>query len=244
MTRPLVRSWLQTDLHDRPTASSASSSIVSTRNHAPPSVASVEEQPDARIIPAGRCRRSRRAGGCCCPWHLPQSAEPWTDRLTILLVVADDEHRHRFAPALASTGCRSGSIRGLQLRGGLAARRTMSSGRCVPMAPASRNCAKTLGFSTPRGPRTNELLAEVEDASGMSHVYLADVGDVIGPLVDTGFDTGADTACNDKSNEPFPCQNGDFTFSPDGQRSRSPRAAPTATRAVASSPSSICGRAS
>ena len=55
-------------------------------------------------------------------------------------------------------------------------------------------------------------------SSGVSHVYLADVGDVIGPFVDTGFSTGADTACNDKSNEPFPCQDGYFTFAPDGQR--------------------------
>jgi Tol biopolymer transport system component len=63
-----------------------------------------------------------------------------------------------------------------------------------------------------------KLLAVIENASGSSHVYLADVGDVIGPLVDTGFGTGADTACNAKSNEPAPCQDGDFTFSPDGQR--------------------------
>ena len=62
------------------------------------------------------------------------------------------------------------------------------------------------------------LLLEMEDASGVSHAYLADVGDVIGPLVDTGFDTGADTACNDKSGQPAPCQSGDFTISPDGQR--------------------------
>jgi Tol biopolymer transport system component len=62
------------------------------------------------------------------------------------------------------------------------------------------------------------LLLEMADANGISHVYLADVGDVIGPFVDTGFGTAADTACNDKSNEPFPCQDGDITFSPDGQR--------------------------
>ena len=63
-----------------------------------------------------------------------------------------------------------------------------------------------------------KLLADIESVSGGSHIYLADVGDVIGPLVDTGISTAADTACNDKSDEPFPCQNGDFTFSPDGQR--------------------------
>ena len=63
-----------------------------------------------------------------------------------------------------------------------------------------------------------KLLADIEAVSGGSHIYLADVGDVIGPLVDTGISTGTDTACNDKSDEPFPCQNGDFTFSPDGQR--------------------------
>jgi Tol biopolymer transport system component len=62
------------------------------------------------------------------------------------------------------------------------------------------------------------LLADIESVSGGSHIFLADVGDVIGPLVDSGFSTAADTACNDKSDEPFPCQNGDFTFSPDGQR--------------------------
>ena len=63
-----------------------------------------------------------------------------------------------------------------------------------------------------------KLLADIESVSGGSHIYLADVGDVIGPLVDTGISTAADTACNDKSDETFPCQNGDFTFSPDGQR--------------------------
>ena len=62
------------------------------------------------------------------------------------------------------------------------------------------------------------LLLAIEEASGVSRVYLADVGDVIGPFVDTGFSTGADTACDDKSDQPAPCQSGDFTFAPDGQR--------------------------
>ena len=57
------------------------------------------------------------------------------------------------------------------------------------------------------------LLVATED-----HVYLSEVANVIGPFVDTGFDTGADTACADKSTRPMPCQDGDFTFAPDGQR--------------------------
>ena len=56
------------------------------------------------------------------------------------------------------------------------------------------------------------------DATGMSHVYLAEVSDVIGPFVDTGFGTGADTACLEKRREPFPCQDWGFSFAPDGER--------------------------
>jgi hypothetical protein len=63
-----------------------------------------------------------------------------------------------------------------------------------------------------------KLLLVISDVRGVSHVYLADVSDVIGPFVDTGFSTGADTACNDKSGAPAPCQDDHFTFSPDGQR--------------------------
>ena len=56
------------------------------------------------------------------------------------------------------------------------------------------------------------------DATGMSHVYLADVSNLIGPFVDTGFGTGADTACLEKSREPFPCQDWGLSFAPDGER--------------------------
>jgi Tol biopolymer transport system component len=62
------------------------------------------------------------------------------------------------------------------------------------------------------------VLVVTDDTHGGSHVFLADVSDSIEPLVDTGFSTGADEACNDKSLEPHPCQDGDFTFAPDGQR--------------------------
>jgi len=83
----------------------------------------------------------------------------------------------------------------------------------------ARELQSAIGFANFAWSRDGtKLLADIESVTGGSHIYLADVGDVIGPLVDTGFSTAADTACNDKSNEPFPCQNGDFTFSPDGQR--------------------------
>ena len=62
------------------------------------------------------------------------------------------------------------------------------------------------------------LLVSDSDASGISHVYLAEVSDGIGQFVDTGFGTGADTACNEKSGKPFPCQDYPFSFAPDGER--------------------------
>jgi len=83
----------------------------------------------------------------------------------------------------------------------------------------ARQLYPDIGFTTLAWSRDGtKLLADIEAVSGGSHIYLADVGDVFGPLVDTGFSTGADTACNAKSDRPAPCQNGDFTFAPDGQR--------------------------
>jgi len=83
----------------------------------------------------------------------------------------------------------------------------------------AREVRPALGFANVTWSQDGKrLLLATADASGVSHVYLADVGDGIGPFVDTGFGTGADTACNAKGNEPFPCQDGDFTFSPDGRR--------------------------
>ena len=83
----------------------------------------------------------------------------------------------------------------------------------------ARELRSALGFANVVWSRDGQrLLLETSDVNGVSHIYLADVGDNIGPFVDTGFGTAADTACNAKSNEPFPCQDGDFTFSPDGQR--------------------------
>jgi hypothetical protein len=62
------------------------------------------------------------------------------------------------------------------------------------------------------------LLVTDIDPTGTSHVYLADVSDVIGPFVDTGFGTGAETACLEKSGEPYPCQDWAISFAPDGER--------------------------
>ena len=62
------------------------------------------------------------------------------------------------------------------------------------------------------------LLANTEDVNGISHVLIAEVSDVIGPFVDTGFGTGADTACLEKSREPHPCQSSAFSMAPDGER--------------------------
>ncbi len=64
----------------------------------------------------------------------------------------------------------------------------------------------------------SRLLVDAEDANGVSHIYVADVSDTIGELVDTGASTGADTACLEKSGEPFPCQSSAFSFAPDGER--------------------------
>jgi len=64
----------------------------------------------------------------------------------------------------------------------------------------------------------SRLMVTDADETGTSHVYLADVSDLIGPFVDTGFDTGAGTACLEKSREPFPCQDWGLSFAPDGER--------------------------
>lgn len=64
----------------------------------------------------------------------------------------------------------------------------------------------------------SRLMVTDSDATGTSHVYLADVSDLIGPFVDTGFGTGAETACLQKSREPFPCQDWGLSFAPDGDR--------------------------
>ena len=82
----------------------------------------------------------------------------------------------------------------------------------------ARELQSALGFANVAWSQDGtRLLLEMANVNGVSHIYVADVGEVIGPFVDTGFGTAADTACNAKSNEPFPCQDGDFTFSPDGQ---------------------------
>ena len=49
------------------------------------------------------------------------------------------------------------------------------------------------------------------------HLYLADAGDTVGPLVDTGMDTGSATGCTGQGGKPWPCQDGWFSFAPDGQ---------------------------
>jgi dipeptidyl aminopeptidase/acylaminoacyl peptidase len=49
-------------------------------------------------------------------------------------------------------------------------------------------------------------------------VYVAEVDDEIGPLVDTGLETAGDVACVEKSREPFPCQDAAFDWAPDGER--------------------------
>jgi Tol biopolymer transport system component len=67
-------------------------------------------------------------------------------------------------------------------------------------------------------PDGKKFLLVSEDSVGVAHVHIAQVSDTIGPFVDTGFSTGADTACNDKSTEPHPCQDSNFTFAPGGQR--------------------------
>jgi len=64
----------------------------------------------------------------------------------------------------------------------------------------------------------SRLLVADANASGSSRVYLSEVSDDMGPLVDMGFGTGAETACNDKSREPFPCQDWGLSFAPDEQR--------------------------
>ncbi len=64
----------------------------------------------------------------------------------------------------------------------------------------------------------SRLLVTDSDATGTSHVYLADVSNLIGSFVDTGFGTGADTACLEKSREPFPCTDWSLSFAPDGER--------------------------
>ena len=63
-----------------------------------------------------------------------------------------------------------------------------------------------------------KLLLVVADGDGVSPVSIANVSADIGPFVDTGFGTGAEFACDEKSLEPHPCQDGSFTFAPDGQR--------------------------
>jgi dipeptidyl aminopeptidase/acylaminoacyl peptidase len=64
----------------------------------------------------------------------------------------------------------------------------------------------------------SRLLVADGGATGVSHVYLAEVSNVIGPFVDTGFGTGADTACLEKGHKPFACQDLAISFAPDGQR--------------------------
>ena len=63
----------------------------------------------------------------------------------------------------------------------------------------------------------SQLLGNAEDVNGVSHVLIAEVGDEIGPFVDTGFGTGADTACHGKSGRDFPCQSAAFAMAPDGE---------------------------
>lgn len=59
-----------------------------------------------------------------------------------------------------------------------------------------------------------QLLATPDDGV----IKIADVGDEVGPFVDTGFRTEMETACADKMPEPRPCQDAAFAFSPDGGR--------------------------
>ena len=65
----------------------------------------------------------------------------------------------------------------------------------------------------------SRLLVTDSDATGTSHVYMADVSDLIGPFVDTGFGTGADTACLEMSREPFPCRTGASALRRTGSKS-------------------------
>jgi Tol biopolymer transport system component len=83
----------------------------------------------------------------------------------------------------------------------------------------ARELHQALGFGNVAWSQDGtKLLAVIEDVDGASRVYLADVGDIIGPFVRTGIGTRAETVCNDKSGKPAACQDGDFTFSPDGGR--------------------------
>ena len=80
-------------------------------------------------------------------------------------------------------------------------------GRCVLTDPTRTRSCPDSAFRTSPGRRTGAVYwSRTAMRRGISHVYLAEVSDDIGPFVDTGFGTGADTACHEKSREPFPCQ--------------------------------------